>query len=209
MLLGTQRVNRHGHLEIGGCDTVKLARKYGTPLYVLDEDLVRENCRAFRRAFESRYPNVHISFSSKAFTTAAVCRIVDQEGLGVDVSSGGELHTALHAGVAPNRVFMHGSNKSRAEMEMAVATGVGRLGIDHLDEIDSLQEIAAQHGTQLDVLVRVAPGVTANTHTHIQTGKVDTKFGFSLAGGAAMEAVAKALQAPSLRLHGVRVFAPG
>lgn len=203
MLLGTQRVNRHGHLEIGGCDTVKLARKYGTPLYVLDEDLVRENCRTFRRAFESRYPNVHISFSSKAFTTAAVCRIVDQEGLGVDVSSGGELHTALHAGVAPSHIFMHGSNKSHAEMEMAVANGVGRLGIDHLDEIDSLQEIAAQHGAQLDVLVRVAPGVTANTHTHIQTGKVDTKFGFSLAGGAAMEAVAKVLQAPNLRLHGV------
>jgi len=203
MLLGTQRVNGKGVLEIGGCDLVKLARKYGTPLYVLDEDYLRQTCQDYRRAFESRYANVHISFSSKAFITAAICRVVDQEGLGVDVSSGGELHTALHAGVAPEHIFMHGSNKSRAEMEMAVVNGVGRLGIDHLDEIDALQEIAAAREARLNVLIRVAPGVTANTHTHIQTGKVDTKFGFSLSGGAAMEAAARVLKAPNLRLHGV------
>jgi diaminopimelate decarboxylase len=203
MLLGTQRVNGSGALEIGGCDVAKLARKYGTPLYLLDEDCLRQTCRDYRRAFESRYPNVHISFSSKAFTTAAVCRIVDQEGLGVDVSSGGELHTALQAGIAPDRIFMHGSNKSPAEMEAAVANRVGRLGIDHLEEIDALQEIAGRQGAELNVLIRVAPGVTANTHTHIQTGKVDTKFGFSLAGGAAIEAVAKALKAPNLRLRGI------
>jgi diaminopimelate decarboxylase len=202
MLLGTQRVNGNGALEVGGCDTVRLARKYGTPLYLLDEECLRQACRDYRRAFESRYPNVHISFSSKAFTTAAVCRIVDQEGLGVDVSSGGELHTALRAGIAPDRIFMHGSNKSRAEIEMAVVNGVGRLGIDHLDEIDALQEVAGQHGAELNVLIRVAPGVTADTHTHIQTGKVDTKFGFSLAGGAAIEAAAKVLKAPNLRLRG-------
>ena len=203
MLLGTQRINHRGHLEVGGCDTVELAQRFGTPLYVMDEQCLRLTCRDYRRAFESRYPNVHISFSSKAFTTAALCRIVDQEGLGVDVSSGGELRTALHAGVAPDRIFIHGSNKSHAEIEMAVVNRVGRLGIDHLDEIDALQEVAGRHGAELNVLIRVAPGVTADTHTHIQTGKVDTKFGFSLAGGAAIEAAAKVLKAPSLRLHGI------
>jgi diaminopimelate decarboxylase len=240
MLLGTQKINDRGHLEVGGCDTVELAREHGTPLYVVDEDCLRQSCRDYRRAFESRYPSVHISFSSKAFTTAALCRVVDQEGLGVDVSSGGELQTALHAGVAPQRIFMHGSNKSRAEMEMAITAGVGRLGIDHLGEIDALQEIAVGATSafaddeacppaagelrrtkascrsreaadarriapraHLDVLIRVTPGVTADTHTHIQTGRVDTKFGFPLVGGAAMEAAAKVLQAPNLRLCGI------
>ena len=203
MLLGTQRINSQGHLEVGGCDAVELAQRFGTPLYVMDEACLRHTCRDYRRAFESRYPSAHISFSSKAFTCTALCRVVAQEGLGVDVSSGGELHTVLRAGVAPERIFMHGSNKSRAEMEMAVVTGVGRVGIDHLDEIDALQEIADQRGAQLNVLIRVAPGVTADTHTHIQTGRVDTKFGFSLVGGAAMEAAAKALKAANLRLRGI------
>jgi diaminopimelate decarboxylase len=203
MLLGTQKINSRGHLEVGGCDTVELAQRFGTPLYVLDEECLRRTCRDYRRAFESRYPNVHISFSSKAFMTAAVCCLVAQEGLGIDVSSGGELRTALHAGIAPDHIFMHGSNKSAAEMEMAVVNGVGRLGIDHLAEIDGLQAVAGAHGAELNVLLRVAPGVTADTHTHIQTGKVDSKFGFSLVGGAAMEAAAKALQAPNLRLRGI------
>jgi len=203
MLLGTQRINDQGHLEIGGGDAAELAHRFGTPLYVVDEECLRRSCRDYRRAFESRYPSVHISFSSKAFICSALCVIVDREGLGVDVSSGGELQTALRAGVAPERIFMHGSNKSRAEMEMAVTTGVGRLGIDHLGEIDALQAIANQHDAQLNVLIRVAPGVTADTHTHIQTGKVDTKFGFPLVNGAAMAAAAKVLQAPNLRLCGV------
>jgi diaminopimelate decarboxylase len=203
MFLGTQKINSQGHLEVGGCDAVELAQRFGTPLYVVDEACLRQSCRDYRRAFESRYPKVHISFSSKAFICAALCRVVVQEGLGVDASSGGELQTALRAAVAPEHVFMHGSNKSRAEMEMAVATGVGRVGMDHLGEIDALQEIAAGRGAQLNVLIRVAPGVTADTHTHIQTGKVDTKFGFSLVGGAAMEAAARAMKAPNLRLCGI------
>ena len=203
MLLGTQAINGEGRLEIGGCDAVELARRFGTPLYVVDEQYLRETCREFRSAFESRYPNSHISFSSKAFTTMAICRIVEAEGLGVDVSSGGELHTALSAGVAPSKIVMHGSNKSAEEMRMAVAARVSRIGIDCLEEIEALQSIASAEKATLEVLVRVAPGVEADTHTHIQTGKVDTKFGFSIAGGAAKEAVAKVLEAPNLTMRGI------
>ncbi len=203
MLLGTQAINGEGRLEIGGCEAVELARRFGTPLYVVDEQYLRETCREFRSAFESRYPNSHISFSSKAFTTMAICRIVEAEGLGVDVSSGGELHTALSAGVASSKIVMHGSNKSAEEMRMAIAAKVSRIGIDCLEEIEALQAIASAEKATLEVLVRVAPGVEADTHTHIQTGKVDTKFGFSIAGGAAQEAVARVLEAPNLTMRGI------
>jgi diaminopimelate decarboxylase len=203
MLLGTQRINAEGILEIGGCSAVDLAREFGTPLYVVDEQCLRDTCRGYRSTFESRYPKSTISFSSKVFTTMAICRIVEEEGLGVDVSSGGELHTALGAGVDPGKIVMHGNNKSAQEMEMAIAAGVGRIGIDCLEEIDALQVIAAAHGATLEVLIRVAPDVDAETHAHIQTGKVDTKFGFAIVDGAAKEAVAATLRAPNLRLRGI------
>ncbi len=203
MLLGTQRITADGILEIGGCNAVELAQRFGTPLYVLDEMCLRETCRRYRAAFESRYPQVHISFSSKVFTTMAICRIVADEGLGVDVSSGGELYTALEAGISPESMVMHGNNKSRREMEMAVSHGVGRVGIDCVEEIDALQAVAESFDRVVDVLLRVAPGVTADTHTHIQTGKVDTKFGLPLVDGAAVEAVRRALNAPNLRLRGI------
>jgi diaminopimelate decarboxylase len=203
MLLGTQRSNGEGILEIGGCSAVDLAREFGTPLYVVDEDCLRQTCRGYRRAFESRYPRSHISFSSKVFTTMAICRIVEEEGLGVDVSSGGELHTALGAGVAPGKIVMHGNNKSAQEIEMAVAAGVGRIGIDCFEEIGALQAIAAARGGTVEVLIRLAPGVEADTHTHIQTGKVDTKFGFWLVDGTARDAVAEILKAPNLALRGI------
>jgi len=203
MLLGTQRINSNGVLEIGGCDMVELARQFGTPLYVLDEAHLRENCRRYRKAFASRYPDVHVSFSGKVLTTMAVFRIAQQEGLALDVSSGGELHTGLRAGFPPADIAFHGNNKSSQELEMAVAHDVGRIGIDSLEEIAALQAVAAAHTATVDVLVRVAPGVSADTHTHIQTGRVDTKFGFPIVGGAAREAVARALAAPNLRVRGI------
>jgi diaminopimelate decarboxylase len=203
MLLGTQRINAEGVLEIGGCSAVALAGQFGTPLYVLDEACLRDTCRRYRAAFESRYPRAHISFSSKVFTTMAVCRIVAQEGLGVDVSSGGELYTALQAGLSPDLIVMHGNNKSSREMEMAVSHHVGRIGIDCVEEIEALQQVASSYDTVVDILIRIAPGVSADTHTHIQTGRVDTKFGLPIVDGAAKEAVAKALKAPNLRLRGI------
>jgi diaminopimelate decarboxylase len=203
MLLGTQRINEDGILEIGGCSTVELARQFGTPLYVLDEDCLRQKCREYRRAFESRYPSCHISFSGKVFTTMAVFRMVEQEGLGLDVSSGGELYTGLQAGFPADRIVFHGSNKAAQELEMAVTHSVGRVGIDHVGEIDALQNVAADHDATVDVLVRVAPGVDADTHTHIQTGRADTKFGFPIVGGDALAAVAKVLDAPNLCFRGI------
>jgi len=203
MLLGTQRINGNGALEIGGCDTVELARTFGTPLYVLDEECLRENCRSYRRAFESRYPSVLIAFASKALITTAVCRIMDQEGLGLDVSSAGEFYTALRASFPTARILLHGNSKSRQELEMAITHRVGRVVVDSLAEIDALQETAAQHGATADILLRATPGVEPDTHTLIQSGQVDSKFGLGITSGAATEGVGKALAAPNLRVRGL------
>jgi diaminopimelate decarboxylase len=203
MLLGTQSINGDGILEIGGCDTVSLAREFGTPLYVLDEQSLRGNCKRYRAAFESRYPDTLISFAAKALMNMAVCRIADQEGLGLDVVSAGELYTALQAGFPADRVFMHGSDKSLQEMEMALTHRVGRIVLDNLDEIAALQQLADSRDAVVDVIIRVTPGVRADTHTHIQTGKVDTKFGLAIVGGAAREGASRAAAAPNLRLRGI------
>ena len=139
MLLGTQCVNSAGHLEIGGCDTVDLAREFGTPLYVMDEALIRSNCRAFRSAFEARYPRNVICFAGKSFHTMAMCRIVEEEGLNLDVASGGELYVALEAGFPPGRINLHGNNKSAVELEMAIRAGVGHVVLDNFQEITLLK----------------------------------------------------------------------
>jgi diaminopimelate decarboxylase len=203
MLLGTQRVNGQGSLEIGGCDAVALARRFGTPLYVLDEACLRGNCRRYRAAFESRYPNVLICFAAKALMTSALCRIMDQEGLGLDVVSAGELYTALRARFPVNRIFLHGSDKSPQEVELALRHRVHRVVVDNLEEIAQFQQAAAAQDAVVDMLIRVTPGVEVNSHTHVQTGKVDTKFGLSIASGAALEGVSKALQAPNARVRGI------
>jgi diaminopimelate decarboxylase len=203
MLLGTQRVNGQGALEIGGCDAVELARRFGTPLYVLDEACLRGNCRRYRAAFESRYPKVLICFAAKALMTTAVCAIVDQEGLGLDVVSSGELYTASQANFPMARVFLHGSDKSPQEMELALRHRVHRVVVDNLEEIAQFQEIAAAQGVEVDVLIRVTPGVEVDSHTHVQTGKVDTKFGLSIATGAALEGVAKGMEAPNVHVRGI------
>lgn len=202
-LLGTQRINDRGHLEIGGCDTVDLARTYGTPLYVLDEALIRANCRAFRQAFGQRYPQVEIAYAGKAFLTTAMARIVAQEGLALDVASAGELYTALRGGFPPERIFFHGNNKSPDELALALAHGVGRIVVDNLYELDLLGRLAAETGRTADILIRTAPGIDPHTHHRIRTGQADTKFGLSIADGAAMTAVKRALALPGVRLRGL------
>lgn len=202
MLLGTQRINEQGHLEVGGCDTVALAEQFGTPLYVLDERTLRANCQAYRKAFESRCPNSLISYAGKALINTAVCRIAEEEGLGLDVVSAGELHTALEAGFPTDRIIFHGAYKTDCELEMVVEHRVGLTVLDSSEEIAALQEIAAQRGAQVNALLRVSPGVTADTHYHVQTGKTDTKFGFSIVGGAAERAGRQAMAAPNIKLRG-------
>lgn len=203
MLSGTQRINDRGHLEIGGCDAVELARQFGTPLYVLDEDLLREACRAYKQSFSRRLEAVEICYAGKALLTTAICRIVEQEDLGLDVASAGELYTALQAGFPTSRIKMHGNYKSDVEIRMALESQVGRIVIDSLSEIDRLAAAADALGRQAEVLIRVTPGIKVQTHSYIATGHLDTKFGLSMASSAAMDAVARCLQGPQLVLKGI------
>jgi diaminopimelate decarboxylase len=204
LLLGTQRFNSHGHLEIGGCDAVDLAQEFGTPLFVMDETLIRERCRAFRKAFESRYDKVEVSFAGKAFLNLAMARIVEQEGLGLDVASLGELYTALQAGFPASKLLLHGNNKSQAELAKALENGVGRIVVDNLYELRALITLARSTGKTADILVRVAPGVDPHTHRLIRTGQEDTKFGLNIRSGDALAAVREALDASgAIRVHGV------
>jgi diaminopimelate decarboxylase len=202
VLQGTQRINEAGHLEIGGCDTVALAKEYGTPLYVLDESTVRERCQAFRRAFQRHYPDASVAYAGKALLTLAVVRIMDEEGMHLDVASGGELYTALQAGFPPERITLHGNYKSDAELRLALESGIGRIVVDSLEEVDQLARLAAGRAQPVDVLLRLAPGVDPHTHGKISTGQDDTKFGMNVGDGSAAKGVAAILAQPRLRLRG-------
>lgn len=202
-LFGTQRINERGHLEIGGCDTVELAREFGTPLYVLDEALVRETCRAYIQEFGKRLERVEIAYAGKALLVTSVCRLVMQEGLALDVASPGELYTALKADFPASRIKMHGNFKSDMALEMALDHEVGRVVADSLTEMERLSRLAEEKGKQADILIRVGPGIKTQTHTYIQTGQADSKFGLSIASGAALEGIKLALRLPGLNLRGL------
>ncbi|HAP32612.1 MAG TPA: diaminopimelate decarboxylase [Firmicutes bacterium] len=202
MQAGTIQVNTKGHLEIGGCDTLELAGQYGTPLFVMDEELLRKNCRRFRNALRQYYPHGQVIFAGKAFLVLAMARILGEEGLGLDVVSGGELYTALKAEFPAERLFFHGNNKSVVELTEALDAGVGRVVVDSIMELDDIIALARENGKKVAVLLRVRPGVEAHTHEYIQTGQEDSKFGFALEKEA-MEAVQRALSVPQhLQLTG-------
>jgi diaminopimelate decarboxylase len=203
LLFGTQRINEAGHLEIGGCDTVELVREFGSPLYVLDEDHVRQLCREYRKAFGGRLERVEIAFAGKALLNAAICRIMQQEGFALDVCSAGELYTAQKANFPPPRCKFHGNFKSDLEIEMALTAPVGRIVADSLGELDRLNEAAGRLGRKADILIRIGPGIKTQTHAFVQTGQQDSKFGIGLAGGCALEAVKAALALPNLNLAGI------
>jgi diaminopimelate decarboxylase len=203
MLLGTQRVNAAGHLEIGGVDTTRLAAEFGTPLYVMDEAAIRRNMREYLAAFRARYPRVEVSFASKAFICAGICKLVEQEGLHLDVASGGELFTALRGGFPVGRITLHGNNKSVDELRMALDARVGHIVVDNFLEIDLLTELTAGRDRPQPVLLRVAPGIDPHTHRRISTGQVDTKFGFDIGSGAALTAISRVREVPGLELRGL------
>jgi diaminopimelate decarboxylase len=203
MLLGTQCINHAGHLEVGGCDVTRLAAEFGTPLYVMDEELIRENCRAYRAAFEARYPKNTICYASKAFLTTAICRVIEEEGLNLDVASLGELYTALRAKFPKKRINLHGNNKSREELEMAVNSRIGHIVVDNFLEIQMLAAVTRETGKKMDVLVRATPGVDPHTHKFISTGQADTKFGFNIKDRSALEAVKQILAIPTLKFDGI------
>ena len=188
-----------GHLELRGHDVRALVAEHDTPVYLLDEADLRARCRDYRAAFDS----ATVFYAAKAFLTAAVARWVDEEGLGLDVCTGGELAVAVRAGFPGARMLMHGNNKSVGELEAALDAGVGRVVVDSFAEIDRLSALCAARGATQPVLVRVTVGVEAHTHEFIATAHEDQKFGFSLAGGDALEAVRRVLAAPGLELVGL------
>ncbi|WP_328461900.1 diaminopimelate decarboxylase [Actinoplanes sp. NBC_00393] len=188
-----------GSLEIGGVNVADLAADYGTPAYLLDEEDLRARCRDFAAAFAG----ADVYYAGKSFLCKAVVRVVDEEGLFLDVCSGGELAVALAAGFPPERLGFHGNNKSVSELSRAVEAGVGRIIVDSFHEIDRLTEISKKSGKRPGVLIRVTVGVEAHTHEFIATAHEDQKFGFSLAGGAAFAAAAKIIDEGVLDLRGL------
>lgn len=197
-------VNSHGHLTIGGADTVNLAKAFGTPLYVMDEVQIRKHCRSFKGSIDRFYGgNGLVCYASKAFSCKEMYRIVASEGLGVDVVSGGELYTAMEAGTDPKKICFHGNNKTVEELKMALSYGVGRIVADNIYEMQNLDALCAEYGKKADILLRIKPGVDAHTHDFIRTGQIDSKFGFALETGEAFEAVKFALECDNLNFAGV------
>ncbi len=202
-LHGTMRINQAGHLEIGGCDAMELVRQFGTPLYVMDETLLRDNCRAYVESFQKHYPDAEVIYASKVFSTMAMCRLVAEEDMGLDVVSGGELYTALASGFPAGRIYFHGNNKTPEELEMALEARVGRYVVDNYGELELLNELARQRRTKAKILIRVSPGIDAHTHHYIKTGMIDSKFGLAIANGQAMMGVEKALGMKNLEIKGI------
>ena len=204
ILPDTAALTPEGHLSVGGCDLVELAGEYGTPLYVYDEASIRARAGAYREALREAYPGAAlVCYAAKAYCAPWLLRIVDEEGLGLDVVSGGELYAARVSGFPLRRVYFHGNNKAEPELQMALESGVGRVVVDNLEEIERLGGLAADVGARQPVLLRVAPGVEAHTHEHIKTGVLDTKFGLSIQAGAAEEAVRRIVATPTLDLLGL------
>ena len=197
-------VNEKGHLTLGGCDTTELAAQFGTPLYAFDEEQIRQNARDYKKSIDDNYGgNGLVLYASKAFCCKEMCRICNEEGLGLDVVSGGELWTALSAGFPAGKIYFHGNNKTPAEITEALDAGVGRIIVDNLTELELLNKIAGEKGVTANILMRIKPGIDAHTHNFIRTGQIDSKFGFALETGEAMQAVRQAISYKNINLVGL------
>lgn len=204
MLSDSFSINANGHLALGGADTLELAAKYGTPLYVMDENGIRRTCRRYRESIARFYDGNGLAlYASKAFCCKEIYRIVADEGLGADVVSGGELYTALQAGFPTERIYFHGNNKTPEELRYAAENSIGAIVVDNLEELKSLCALLEGMDKHQDILLRIKPGVDAHTHDFIRTGQIDSKFGFALETGEAMAAVKAALAASRVRLKGL------
>ncbi|MGO4527587.1 diaminopimelate decarboxylase [Paenibacillus sp. 2TAF8] len=202
-LHGTSRINGQGHLEIGGVDVTDMKEQFGTPLYVVDEQLVRERCREYMEAFRASGLGFQVAYASKAFCVMAMCALAAEEGLSLDVVSDGELFTALQAGFPAERIHFHGNNKTIEEIEMALDAEIGCFVVDNFNELHLLQAVAADKNRKVNILLRVTPGVEAHTHEYISTGQTDSKFGFDIGNGTAFEAIELASKQSNLVLLGV------
>lgn len=200
---GTARINNRHHLEIGEVDTVELVEKYGTPLYVYDVALIRERARGFKTTFERLGIKAQVAYASKAFSTIAMVQLVKEEGLSLDVVSGGELYTAIAAKFPTEKIHFHGNNKSIEELEMALDYQIGCIVVDNFLELQQLMDLCEQKNTKTAILLRVTPGIEAHTHDYILTGQEDSKFGFDLQNGQAEQALRMALKSERLEVLGV------
>lgn len=200
---GTTAVNEKGHLEIGGVDTIELVKKFGTPIYVYDVALIRQRARSFKETFEKNGIRAQVSFASKAFSTVAMVQLAEEEGLSLDVVSGGELYTAIAADFPMERVHFHGNNKSREELEMALDNRIGYIVADNFYELEMLEELCTERQQKMEVVLRVTPGIHAHTHDYISTGQEDSKFGFGLENGQAEEALLKVMNSEWLIAAGL------
>lgn len=198
------RINDRGNLEIGGCDLTDLAGEFGTPAYVMDENEIRKNCRIYLHSMEEHYNgNGMVLYASKALSCKAVYRIMKEEGMGVDVVSGGELYTALQAGFPAEKIYFHGSNKTEDELAMALENGVGRIVVDNQLELESLNRLAGEMGSSAQILFRIKPGIDAHTHSFVQTGQIDSKFGVALETGEAEEIISRAQKMEHVKVVGL------
>jgi diaminopimelate decarboxylase len=199
----TAEVSKQGHLVIGGCDVVDLAEEFGTPLYLFDESTLRHKCREFKEEFGKYHPDTLVIYASKAFLNGALALIFKEEGLGLDVVSGGELSIAHSVDFPLDKVYFHGNNKTPEELNLAMDWGVGRIVVDNFYELELLNKLAGKRGISQNILLRLTPGVDPHTHQYTTTGTIESKFGFPVATGQAEEAVNQALSAANLNLLGL------
>lgn len=196
-------VNKNGNLEMSGCDLVETAKKFGTPTYVIDEATIRKNCRKYTDSVKKYYnDNGRVIYASKALSCKYMYKLVNEEGLGIDVVSGGEIYTALSAGFPADKIYFHGNNKTPDELEYALENGVGRIMVDNMLELERIDEIAEKLGVEANVILRITPGIDASTHDFVKTGKIDSKFGAALETGAADELVSAAVKLKNICLRG-------
>ena len=201
----TAQADEDGVLEIGGCNVRELAQEFGTPLYIYDERTIRDTCRAYLRDYRAQLPGARAHYASKAWLNPALTRILVEEDFGLDVVSAGELHVALAGGMDPEQIGFHGNGKTRAELEYALDAGVGRIIVDNDDELAVLDELTRERAQEQRIMLRITPGVDAQTHAKTTTGLRDSKFGFPLPSGQAEAAVVRAMQAPFLDLTGLHI----
>jgi len=199
----TAEIDEKSHLIIGGYDTVELAVNFGTPLYVFDENTIRNKCLEYREEFRRRYPNIEVVYACKAFFNLALALLLEQEGLGLDVVSGGEIFIAKSALFPPRRVCFHGNNKTQEELELACKWQIGRVVVDNFHELDLLGRVTGKSGRMQDILLRLSPDVDPHTHSYTTTGVLDSKFGFPITTGQAEEAIVVAMGSPQLNLMGL------
>lgn len=204
LLSDSLSVNLCGHLTIGGADVVSLAKKYGTPLYIMDEDKIRSTCKEYISALTECWGgNFLVQYASKAFCTKYMYKVLDEEGMGADVVSGGELYTALKAGFPAKKIVFHGNNKTEAELRFALESEIREIIVDNIEELELINKIAAELGKMAKISFRIKPGVDAHTHDFVKTGQIDSKFGVALENGEALEFVKIALKYKNIKLCGV------